>query len=162
MSFESFRVELRGGSSTFQQADEAVRLLRNAVVDRESIASSGSTHYTVEDGRHVIEVEVARSPVCVSCRFTLSHPPSVDTAFLNLIRELMMPLGMNAYVCDDVPELPPDGFPIGQLDAFAELVGRTISTRRTEWVANFGPEQFSASTAELHERSILSKCVSVA
>lgn len=162
MSFESFRVELRGGSSTFEQTDDLVRLLPNAIVDCEAIGTADSTHYTVEDGLHVIEVEVATSPVRASCRFTLSHPPSVDSAFLNLASKLMLQLGMNAFVCDDVPMQPPSGFPIGQFDEFADVVRRTIAMRRTEWVANFGPEQFPAKSAELYERSIRSRCVSVA
>lgn len=85
MGFESFRVELRGGSATSAQVDELIRRLPQAKPDPEAIASRGSTFYTLEDGLHVIEVEVVAVPVKVSCRFTMCHPPSIDSAFLSVV-----------------------------------------------------------------------------
>jgi|GEM_PF-5186140 len=95
MSFETFRVELRGGSATFARVDAAIRQLPHAQPDHDSMTSAGSTYYTVEDGFHIIEVEVADSPIQVSCRFTLCHPPSIDVAFLNFVRERQCRFGIS-------------------------------------------------------------------
>jgi hypothetical protein len=102
MGFESFQVELRGETASSAQVDELVRRLPHAKCDPDAIASRGSTFYTLEDGHHVIEVELVAFPVKVSCRFTLCHPPSIDSAFLSLVRELMARLGMEVRICDDV------------------------------------------------------------
>jgi hypothetical protein len=161
MGFESFRVELRGGPATHAQADGSVRQLPSVKPDPESIRTPGSIYYTIEDGVHVIEVEVADSPVRVSCRFTLCHPPSVDAAFLRLVRELMVRLGMEARICDDVPPQHAQGFPAARFPEFGDAVTRCIDARRAEWVANFGPSQFPAKTSEVYERSILPRCVPV-
>src|ERR1700724_1889073 len=102
MGFESFRVELRGGPATYGEADEVIRQLLHVKPYMESFPMQGSTYYLIDDGQHVIELELMDSPVHISCRFTLCHPPSVDSAFLGLLRELMLRLGMEAKICDDV------------------------------------------------------------
>jgi hypothetical protein len=158
MGFESFRVELRGGSASYDQVDAAVRSLSHARPDHVSIASQASTYYTIEDGRHAIEVEVAISPVRISCRFTLCHPPSITAAFLDLIRELMTRFGMDARICDDVPPEPAPGFSADRFPEFADVLSRCVAARRAEWVANFGPEQFPARTQEAYQRFILPRC----
>jgi hypothetical protein len=162
MCFESFRVELRGGTATADQVREVVNHLLHAKPDPTSIATSGSTYYTVEDGRHFVEVEVATFPVKVSCRFTLCHPPSIDAAFLGFVRQLMVRLGMEAVICDRVPPPHSEGFPAARFSEFADIVSRCISARRAEWVANFGTAQLAASTPEVYEKIILPKCVPVA
>src|SRR6266849_4926910 len=102
MGFETFRVELRGGKAKFGEADEAIRKLPHIKPDPHSLPTKGSTYYLFDDGRHAIELELMDSPLRLSCRFTLCHPPSVDAVFLGLIRELMNRLGMEARICDDV------------------------------------------------------------
>lgn len=158
MGFESFRVELRGGVATSHQVDTIVSQLPHAIRDHDSIPTRGSTYYTIEDGAHRIEVEVSESPVRISCRFTLCHPASVDSVFLGLIHELMNRLGMSARICDDesARNFAPDEF-----SDFAAILLGVISTRRGEWIANFGLEQFPASTVEVYQKIILPKCVSM-
>src|SRR5262245_31632797 len=102
MGFESFRVELRGGSATYRQADETVRKLPHAQTDDQPVPIPGSTFYVIADGQHAIEVELLDSPVRLSCRFTLCHPPSVDSFFLGVVQELLARLGMEVKICDDV------------------------------------------------------------
>lgn len=162
MGFESFRVELRGGPATHARADGAVRLLPGAETDHGSIPAAGSTFYTIADGRHVIEVEVADRPPRVSLRFTLCHPPTVDAVFLGLARDLMARLGMDARVCDDVPPEHAGPYPAARFADFAEVASRAIRARRAEWVAQFGPDEFPATTPEVYERVILPRCVPVA
>ena len=162
MGFESFRVELRGGSASHAQADEVVRLLPHARPDHESIASQGSSYYTLDDRSHIIEVEVADSPLRVSCRFTLCHPPSIGPAFLNLVRELMSRLGMEATIRDDVRPEHSQGFSVARFPEFADIASGYIASRRAEWVANFGGSTFAATTPEIYEKIILPKCVPVA
>jgi hypothetical protein len=158
MGFESFRVELRGGTASYSPADEFIRRLPHSKPDAEAMSSRGSSFYTLEDGSHVIEVEVAAAPVRISCRFTLCHPPSVDSAFLDLVRDLMTHLEMEARVCDDIRPGDLQAFPVTRFSEFADIVLRQVSTRRAEWVANFGPAQFPARTREVFERVILPRC----
>jgi hypothetical protein len=162
MGFESFRVELRGGTADHARVDEFVRRLPGAKRDSDAIASRGSTFYTWEDGLHVIEVEVATSPIKVSCRFTLCHPPSVDSALLTLVQELMARLGMEVRICDDVRPEHTRWFSIGQFPEFVEIVSRYVAARRVEWIASFGPAQFPAKAREVYERIILPQCEPVA
>lgn len=158
MGFESFRVELRGGPATFSQVDEFIRQLPNGKPDDEIVPTPGSAFYTVEDGLHVIEVEVMESPVTVSCRFTLCHPPSVDAAFLGLVRELMAGLGMEAQICDDHGPEHPHWFSIAGFPGFANAFRHVVAQRRAEWIANFGALQFPAKTREVFARLILPRC----
>ena len=132
VGLESFRVELRGGSVTYRKADRIIRKLPHAKPDYESLAMQGSAYYIVDDGRHLIEVELRDEPVRLSCRFTLCHPSSVDSVFLELVRELMLRLSMEAKICDDVLPAHRDCF---TLDHYAELSGvisRSIAARRKE------------------------------
>jgi hypothetical protein len=158
MGFESFRVELRGGAASHSQADEIVRRLSHSKPDAEALSSRGSSFYTLEDGTHAIEIEVATAPVRISCRFTLCHPPSVDPAFLDLVRHLMTHLGMEARVCDDVRPEDSQAFPVTRFPEFTDIVLRHLATRRAEWMASFGPDQFLAKTHEVYERVILPSC----
>jgi hypothetical protein len=138
--------------------DEFVRRLPHAKPDAEAIASEGSHFYTLEDGFHVIEVEVADFPLKVSCRFTLCHPPSIDSAFLGVVRILMTHLGMEARICDDVRPEDSQWFSVARFPEFADIVLHSVTTRRAEWIANFGPAQFPAKTHEVYERVILPQC----
>ncbi len=158
MGFESFRVDLRGGQAKCRDADEAVRHLPHAHPDPESISTKGSTYYLIEDGEHVIEVEVMDVPVKVSCRFTLCHPASVDLVFLDLLRRLMSCLEMDAMICDDTHPANSRSFSLAEFPDFMAITRRYIATRRAEWIAEFGNESLAATTNEVYERVILPKC----
>jgi hypothetical protein len=158
MGFEAFRVELRGGRAADGEADAAVRKLPHVKPDRDSVPTPGSTFYVLDDGRHVIEVEVMSSPMRLSCRFTLCHPPSVDTAFLGLVRDLMTLLGMEVRICDDVRPEHSRSFSITELAELSAVVSRYIAVRRAEWVAAFGDEPLAASTNDVFRRIILPRC----
>lgn len=160
MGFEAFRVELGGGDAGYGQADEIVRKLPSVRPDRDSVPLRGSTFYVIDDGRHVIELELMDSPVRLSCRFTLCHPPSVDSAFLGLVRELMIRLGMKAKVCDDVRPEDSRPFPLQEFAEFAAVASRRIAARRAEWVTAFGDDPAAATMNEVYERIILPRCQS--
>jgi hypothetical protein len=158
MGFESFRIQLHGGKVTYQQADEIIRQLPHAKPDHESMPMPGSTYYVIDDGRHVIELELKDAPVRVSCRFTLCHPPSVDAVFLRLAHDLMSRLGMEADIFD---YLRPEATRSFSLNEFAELsaaLSRCIAAERAGWVADFGTEMLAASTSEAFRRIILPRC----
>jgi hypothetical protein len=158
MGFESFRIELRGGKVTYQQADETIRRLPFAKRDHESVPTQGSTYYLIDDSRHVIEVELKDAPVRLSCRFTLCHPPSVDSALLDLARDLMSRLGMQANICDDVRPEHAHSFSLGEFAELSAAVAHYIAARRAEWVANFGTETLAATTSTAFQRIILPRC----
>ena len=161
MGFENFRVELCGGSASSARAEDAVRRLPYARPDPDSMALPGSAYFAIDDGTHVIEVEVSDAPVQVSCRFTLCHPDSIDAAFLGLVRELQGRLGMDVHVCDDVRSEESRCFPSARFSEFAAVARDTIARRRAEWVANFGTAQLAGKTSEVYEKIILPKCLPV-
>src|SRR5437016_4365865 len=71
MGFEHFRVELRGGRTTYAEAVETIRRLPHIKPDHDSIPLPRSTYFLMDSGTHVIELELMDAPVYVSCRFTL-------------------------------------------------------------------------------------------
>jgi len=158
MGFEAFRVELRGGKVQYREADEVVRQIPRARPDPDSLPMQGSTYYLIEDGQHVLEVEIMDSPMKLSCRFTLCHPPSVDPVFLGLLRELMVRLGMEAKICDDVRPEHARSFSLKEFPAFSAITSRYITARRAEWIAAFGDEPRAATTNEVYQRVILPQC----
>jgi hypothetical protein len=158
MGFEAFRVELRGGRAKYREADEAVRKFPHVRPDQDSVPMRGSTFYVIDDGRHVIEVELMDSPVRLSCRFTLCHPPSVDSVFLGLVREVMARLGMEAKICDDVRPEHSGSFSLNEFTEFSAITSRYVAARRAEWVAAFGDEPMAATTNEVYRRIILPRC----
>ncbi len=162
MSFESFRIELRGSTASIAEADLAVRGYPFTRRDNESIGSKTSGFYIVDDGSHIIEIEVADNPVKLSCRFTLCHPSSVDAAFLNLARDLQSRLAMNAFICDDIRPEHAHAFSRDEFPEFARVVTDTIAKRRVEWVRNFGPTVLRANTPSVYEKFILPRCTPVA
>lgn len=131
-------------------------------LDRQSPQTKGSTFYIVEDGWHVIEMELKDAPVRISCRFTLCHPTSIDSVFLELVHELMFLFGMEAWICDDVRPEDAHSFSLTEFGEFSCAALRSIAARRTEWIAAFGTEQMPATTNEVYERIILPRCQPVA
>jgi hypothetical protein len=158
VGFESFRVELGGGPAKYGDADEAIRQSPHVKPDTASFPMQGSTYYLIDDGQHVIEVELMDSPVHISCRFTLCHPPSVDLAFLGLVRDLMLRLGMQVRICDDVRAEHAQSFTLANFGDFASVTSGYIAARRAEWIAAFGNEPMSATTNEVCQRVILPRC----
>ncbi len=158
MGFESFRVELRGGSATYRETEETIRKIPHVKLDPQSLAMKGSMYSVVGDRQHVLEVELRDVPLRLSCRFTLCHPPSVDSVFLRLLHDLMLRFGMEVKIGDDVR---PEHTHLFSLADYAELSFVTlhyIAERRAEWIAAFGGEQMAATTNEVHERIILPRC----
>ncbi len=158
MGFETFRIKLHGGTATFAQAVAAVRELPHVLPDHESIQVPGSAYYFVDDGSHIIEIEVAAAPVRVSCRFTLCHPPSIDAAFLSLVQVLQNRLRMDAKICDDVRPEHAGDYSAWRFAEFATASLEYQSARRAEWIAQFGPTQLAAKTSEVYTKMILPKC----
>lgn len=158
MGFESFRVELRGGQATRLEAAEVVRTLPHVTLDTKAILTQGSTCYRMDDGQHVIEIELLDAPVRLSCRFTLCHEASVDSAFLSLLGTLMAGLVMEARICDDVRPEHAQSYSFANFTEFSAACTKYIDARRREWIGAFGPAQFAATTSEVHERIILPRC----
>ncbi len=155
MGFESFRVELRGEKVSHREADEVLRKLPYVRPDPDSIPMQGSTYYVVDDGKHLVEIELMDSPVHLSCRFTLCHPRSIDAVFLALVRELMVRLGLQARICEDFLPDHSHPFSLEELTEFSTITSRSIAARRAEWIAAFGDQPMAATTNEVYERIIL-------
>lgn len=158
MGFESFRVELRGGSRTHLEVNQTISEFEQVTRDRDAVATPESVFFILNDGKHVIEIESIDAPVKISCRFTLCHPPAMDAFFLGFMRHLMTILDMEARICDDVPKEDSRFFPIGDFSSFSAAATRCIASRRREWVSAFGPKQMAATTNEAHARMILPHC----
>jgi hypothetical protein len=158
MGFEAFRVELRGEQARWTDADKVIRNLPGVKLDQHSVPMQGSAFYVIDDGRHAIEVELLDSPVRISCRFTLCHPPSVDPAFLGLVRELMLRLGMQVKICDDVRPEHTRSFAFPEFADFSSITSSYIADRRAEWIGAFGDQPMAATTNEVYQRIILPRC----
>jgi hypothetical protein len=158
MGFEGFRIELRGGRATYREADEALRQLPHIKPDEQSVPMKGSTFYVLDDGQHAIELELMDAPVRLSCRFTLCHPPSVNSVLLGVVGELMNRLGMEAKICDDVLPEHSHSFSVHDFAEFSAIASRYIAARRAEWIAAFGDEPMAATTNEVYRRIILPRC----
>lgn len=161
MGLESFRVELRGGRANCSDAKETIQEQPHVRLDEQSPETKGSTYYVIDDGRHIIEVEIKDAPVRISCRFTLCHPSSVDSIFLELIREIMSRLGMEVWICDDVRPEDTHPFSLATYAEFSSAALRAIAARRVEWMAAFGIEQMAATTNQVYQRIILPRCQAV-
>jgi hypothetical protein len=74
----------------------------------------------------------------------------------------MLSLGMEVWICDDVPPEDAHPFTINHYAKFSSAALRVISARRAEWIATFGDEQLAATTNEVHEKIILPRCQPVA
>jgi hypothetical protein len=82
----------------------------------------------------------------------------VDSAFLDLVRDLMMRLGMEAKICDDVHPKNAHLFSLGDFAEFSALALGCIAVRRTEWSAAFGGEPMAATTNDVYREIILPRC----
>jgi hypothetical protein len=158
MGFESFRVELRGGRANYLEVNETVRGLPHVRLDPDAALTPGSTCYLRDDGQHVIEIELPEGPVRLSCRFTLCHPSSVDSIFLDFVRDLMVHLGMEAKICDAVRPEHAGSFTSLEFTEFSVIAARYIAVRRAEWRAAFGTAPLAATTNEVYQRIILPRC----
>ena len=101
------------------------------------------------------------NPVKISCRFTLSHPPTVDQVFLDILREWMSKLGMEARVCDSVPSEGKRSFSSKEFCDFAAIAMQSIAARRNEWIGAFGKEPMAGTTNEVFQRVVLPRCQTV-
>jgi len=158
MGFESFRVELCGGQATYSEVNEGLRKLEHITGDPDSVLTPGSQFFFMGDGKNVIEIELTDSPVKLSCRFTVCHPPAVDSAFLGLVKKLMVIFGMEVKIRDDVQPEHAHSFSLAQFHDFAVVISRFISARRLEWISAFGSKQVAATTNEVYKQIILPRC----
>ena len=159
MGFESFQIELSGGKVNQARAVDLLRAYPNVRLDPNGIPLTGSTYFVMNDGLHVVEIEIKDySPLRVSCRFMLCHPPSIDVAFLSFVRGLMVALQMDATIRDDVSPVQSGPYSLAQFAEFSAAATRCIAKRRNEWIAQFGTEQLAASSKDVYEKIILPQC----
>jgi hypothetical protein len=85
----------------------------------------------------------------------------VDLAFLNFMRELMVKLGMEAKIRDDVQPARSGPYSVDKFPEFAATSRHYIALRRAEWVLGFGDQQLAASTIEACRQIILPRCIPV-
>lgn len=157
MGFEVFRVELRGGAPVARVRD-AILALPGVAIDPDGGYLSGE-YFRLSDGRHVIELYLSDLPQHpLSVRFPLALPPTVDAAFLEVICHLVTQTGMRVRVLADVPMEFADGFSLADFDRFVAVVSERIARERRGWVAMFGWQPFSGSTADAFRDIILPRC----
>lgn len=158
MGFESFRVELCGGRANCHEADNVLRQLHQVRLDPDALLTPQSICYLRDDGLHVIEVELLDAPVRISCRFTLCHPSSIDSIFLDFIRDLMVLLGMQVKICTAARPEHASTFSVQEFMQFSAITAHCIDSRRAEWLATFGTTTLKATTNEVHQRIVLPRC----
>ena len=158
MGFESFQVTLGGGRVSHADVDKMLRNVPCMRLDPVPAFTPDSINYLFDDGHHIVELQLDDSPVCISCRFALCHPDSIDWAFLDLVRVLMECLGMDATIREDVRPEHEHSFPPAEFAAFASCLPEYIGIRRREWLTAFGPERMAATTADCWRRVIHTHC----
>ena len=156
MGFESFQVELRGGTHAVAEVATIIKGLPGVRPDPQPPMVPGSRCFLAEDGPHVVELEVTGPAPRVSCRFTLCHPASVDGVFFGILRWLMPRLGMQASIGGEAGQT--QTFGPDRAEQLGEAASGLIAARRSEWARAFGAETLGATTAQAHERFILPKC----
>ena len=148
MGIEDYRVSLRSRSASQDSVAGWIARVPFSVPDPEGGFLPQNRYFRIDDGRHVLEVEVSDGePVDVSVRFMLCNPPSVEPAFLALVGELVSQFDMEIHDQEGNGAeswwLPPERF-----EQFKDSTLWAIPRRRAEWVMHFGPEQFPAGAEE--------------
>jgi hypothetical protein len=119
---------------------------------------SGSEYFLVDDGAHKIEIEVTEKWGRISCRFTLCHPPSIEVAFMNLVRNLVERLDMRVRICADESQR---WYSTEDLADLAKDMTGFIAKERRAWIAQCGPTQLAATTAEAYEKIVIERSTPV-
>jgi hypothetical protein len=159
MGFDSFRVELQGGSCSFEKICHKLEKMDGVALDDKTLRIPPSQYYFFSDGKHAIQIEVKNTHVAISCRFTLCHPLSVDRVFLDLVRWLMDAFQMDIFIRDNVQSCHGGAFSLADFEDFSSIVLGYIASRRSEWIAYFGGECLGCRPSEAFERFILPRCV---
>jgi len=159
MGFESFQVELKGDANTFASKGAFGDRFPQAKPDPDAIPLAGSAFFIVDDGLHIVEIEVSDSTARMSIRFTLCHPGSIIQAFLNLLQDLIATFDMSARIRDDVRVEHSGWYSAARIEEFSSIVSGYVANRRSEWIANFGPEEVAANTSEVFRRIVLPSCL---
>jgi len=153
MGIEDYRVSLRTRAATAAVVSDWVRERPHAAPD-EGLLPDHCEYFRIDDGRHVLEVEVSRTdPAEVTVRFALCNPRSVEAAFLAFVRELATTFEMKIHDQEGHGTFPPEA-----VDRFAASALESIARRRAEWVAQFGPRVLAAGSREVFETIILPQC----
>ena len=141
MGIEDYRVSLRSRAAPAELVREWVRRQPNTTPD-DGMLPHTRDYFRIDNGNHVLEVEVSKDdPAEVSVRFALCNPVSVEAAFLALVRELVTTFEMEFHD-QEAAEADPWWRPPEQFDRFRESTLGAIPRRRSDWVTQFGPEQF--------------------
>jgi hypothetical protein len=151
MGFESFQVELSRDGPDHRPLSQFVRKLPHAKPDESGIQSSKSDYVLVDDGDHKIEIEVTEEWGRISCRFTLCHPPSIEVAFVNLVRDLVERLNMKVRICADESGR---WYSAEDLADFSREIADFIAKERRGWIAQCGPTQLAATSSEAYEKIV--------
>jgi hypothetical protein len=161
MGFESFLVQLTDGKKSFPEVDEMFRRLEYVVPDDHYASTERVSYFRFDDGNHVIEFEIRRDPFCISCRFTLCHPPSVDRRFLDIVKLLMQRLGVKATMSDPDEPHRSRQFDFADFATFEPLALRCIDREPRMWIAMMGNETAAATHAQAFERFIMPRVEAV-
>jgi hypothetical protein len=161
MGFESFLVRLTDGNTSFPDVEEMFCHLDCVVPDNHYPSTESVSYFRFDDGNHVIEFEIRKEPFCISCRFALCHPSSVDHRFLEMIKLLMQRLGVKASIYDPDDPHRTRQFDIGEFAAFESLTLRCIDRERHMWIAMVGNETAAVTNAQAFERFILPHAVPI-
>lgn len=117
---------------------------------RQYAITTNDSYYVFQDGRHVIEFELAdRSEyVQVSVRFALCHPASVDEVFIDLTTAFIRKFDMTATICEWLPEGAPTRYDVLDCKLFALNCRRSIEYAREQWRKQFGTEEAGLSISD--------------
>lgn len=151
MGLESYLLRLHGNDCTSLQIAEYSQRRFGIVPDLEQAPLTPAyTHFVFRDGHHVIEYEFFQDgDSCeVSLRFALCHPPSVDRVFVNQATELIKRFGLNATICEELPEDEPRIYTAADLTRFMANCAWSIARSRLYWQQMFDTEEIGLSVSD--------------
>ncbi|WP_433936321.1 hypothetical protein AB3662_16675 [Sorangium cellulosum] len=159
MGCEDFLVRL-SSDSTPQAAAHVLVGIPGICPDALVPALPTEVHFRYEDSEHIIEIEVAGAGPCttLSLRFALCHPSSIDDVFAALVVDLVVALGADIIIAEDIdPDEPGLGlsFSSAQVADLRKALAQCIPKKRNLWREEFGSTLARASCRDALERFVI-------
>ncbi len=160
MGAEEFQVVLRGDNENLEKIVDKLKEIPHLSVDKETRSLAKEVHFLINDGVHIIEIEVSyikksKGPIRISFRFALCHPHSIDDAFYSLLIGIGKKLNMNIEIIDEVPSGYSYKFNPPHYRGLYTTLKKSIEIKRHYWVQDFGPGIASLTPSDAIIRFII-------
>ena len=163
MGVESFQVVLTCKAQPMATAVATLLGLQGVREGGDTSPLPGERHFVLNDGGHVIEIEVRPlkdevNGCRISCRCAICHPVTVLGTFARNVKSLSASLSTPIDLIEDVPSGIPDLFRPPLFEGFETALRESFLLKKRYWVQDFGEGEASVSCAEAIRRFILPHC----